>query len=336
MASGAYIFGCSGQNLTPDERAFFRDADPWGFILFARNINAPDQIRGLTLDLRETVGRDAPILIDQEGGRVQRLTAPRWRNWLPPLDHMQQAGVGQAIQSMYLRYRLIAHELRTVGIDVNCAPMADVANAQTHDFLKNRCYGTDVSDVVDAARAVANGLMDGGVLPIVKHIPGHGRATLDSHKDLPRVDTDIGTLRDTDFAAFKGLSDLPMAMTAHIVYSAIDPNLPATTSPQMMQLIRDEIGFDGLIMSDDVSMEALSGTIGERSAASLAAGCDVVLHCNGVMDEMQAVVSASGVMTKPAERRAENALSCKKTPDTIDIATVEADLKALLNGRVYG
>ncbi len=332
MGQGAFIFGCAGLTLTDAERAFFQDTDPWGFILFARNVETPDQVRRLTSELRDAVGRDAPVLIDQEGGRVQRLRAPEWREWLPPLDQIVRAGP----KAMELRYRLIAHELRDIGIDTNCAPMADIAFPQTHEFLKNRCYGGEVKTVVSAARAVADGLLAGGVLPVLKHIPGHGRATLDSHLELPRVETDAETLHQTDFAAFKVLSDLPIAMTAHIVYSAFDPDLPATTSSIMMSLIRDQIGFDGLIMSDDISMQALSGSIADRSAASIAAGCDIILHCNGDMTEMEQVAQAAGEMDDLASDRANRALSHRKTPEKIDIAALEAEFETLLNGRADG
>ena len=205
---GATILDAEGLRLTADEKAFFRDADPFGFILFARNIDTPDQVRALCADLRDAVGREAIITIDQEGGRVQRLRAPQWREWLPALDHVTAAG-DQAAQAMYLRFRIIAAELRALGIDSNCAPLADIASDITHPFLKNRCYGTDAAQVTAMARAVADGLLDGGVLPVLKHIPGHGRATADSHLALPRVTASLDELRATDFAPFKALNDLP-------------------------------------------------------------------------------------------------------------------------------
>ncbi|MFD1913855.1 beta-N-acetylhexosaminidase [Halodurantibacterium flavum] len=325
--TGAAILGCAGPVLGPQEAAFFREAAPWGFILFARNVQTPDQIRRLTDDLRDAVGRDAPILIDQEGGRVQRLRAPRWREWPAPLTHVRQARDGA--RAMWLRYRLIAAELRAVGVDVNCAPMADIAFAETHAFLRDRCYGETVGQVVAAARAVADGLLAGGVLPVLKHIPGHGRATADSHLDLPRVDTAQEVLQAEDFAAFRALNDLPMAMTAHIVYSAFDA-APATCSGPMMQVIRGDIGFAGLIMSDDVSMQALSGTIGERSAAARAAGCDVVLHCNGDMAEMAEVVRHAGQLDADGSRRAEAALAQRVTPAAVDLDALEEELAALM------
>lgn len=333
-AFGATILDAEGLRLTPDEKAFFRDADPFGFILFARNIDTPDQVRALCDDMRQAVGRDAVITIDQEGGRVQRLRAPRWREWLPALDHVQAAG-DNAARAMYLRFRIIAAELRALGIDSNCAPLADVAGPATHPFLYNRCYGTDPAAVAAMGRAVANGLLDGGVLPVLKHIPGHGRATADSHLDLPRVAASLDDLRATDFAPFAALNDLPMAMTAHLVYEALD-DAPATLSPRVMQLIRDEIGYDGLIMTDDISMKALRGDLGQISRDALAAGCDVVLLCNGTLDERRQVAEASGRMTPDAQRRAEQALAARRAPDLVDIAALDAQLEALLDGRLHG
>ncbi|TDK51959.1 glycoside hydrolase family 3 N-terminal domain-containing protein [Antarcticimicrobium luteum] len=334
MSFGATILDADGLRLSGEERAFFRDADPFGFILFARNIDSAGQIRALCGDFRETVGRDCPILIDQEGGRVQRLRAPLGREWLPPLDHVTRAGEG-AERAMYLRYRLIADELRGLGIDTDCAPMADLAFEQTHTFLKNRCYGGDPATVAGLARAVADGLLDGGVLPVLKHIPGHGRATQDSHFDLPHVAADAETLDGTDFEAFRALNDLPMGMTAHLVYDAID-GAAATLSAPVMRLIRERIGFQGLIMTDDISMRALKGDLGTLSRAALAAGCDVVLHCNGTLAERIAVAEASGTMGAAAQARAEAALAARRAPGTLDIRAAEEELSALMGGEVYG
>lgn len=327
--NGAYILGCEGLSLSPAERAFFRAADPWGFILFARNVQDPEQLKRLCGQLREAVGRNAMITIDQEGGRVQRMRAPHWREWLPPLDQMRITGPQNAARAMYLRYRLIAAELLAVGIDSNCAPSADVACGQTHPFLLNRCYGDESTVVVGAAQAVSRGLLDGGVLPVLKHMPGHGRATVDSHKDLPRVNASAKTLREIDFAAFRALNDLPLAMTAHIVFEAFDDK-PATTSLIMQQMIRDEIGFGGLLMTDDISMEALSGTVAERSAAAIRAGCDTVLHCNGDLAEMERVAQAAGQMSLASALRAKAALALRRAPDGVDIAALEAEFGALV------
>ncbi|WP_319826583.1 beta-N-acetylhexosaminidase [Thalassovita sp.] len=331
MSVGATILDPLGLRLGAEEKAFFRDANPFGFILFARNLDNALQIRALCNDLREAVGREAPITIDQEGGRVQRLRAPDWTEWLPPLDHVAAAG-NNAEQVMYLRYRLIAHELKSLGIDSNCAPLVDVAGEKTHPFLKNRCYGTDPDTVARLGRAVANGHLDGGVLPVVKHIPGHGRAVADSHLELPRVQTNHADLSRWDFAPFKALNDLPLGMTAHLVYDQIDPR-PATISPVMMRLIRDEIGFDGLIMTDDISMKALSGDLASLSAASRAAGCDVVLHCNGSLDEKRAVAEAAGPLDADGCRRAELAMAARKPPDEVDIPALRAKLDALTGGQ---
>ncbi|MEO0936804.1 MAG: beta-N-acetylhexosaminidase [Pseudomonadota bacterium] len=328
-AFGATILDADGFRLTSDEVAFFRDADPFGFILFARNIDHPDQVRALCADMRNAVGRDCPITIDQEGGRVQRLRGPVWREWAPPLDFVAAAG-DQAERAMFLRYRLIAAELRAVGVDSNCAPMVDIAEDATHPFLRNRCYGTDPQTVATLGAAAARGMLEGGVLPVLKHIPGHGRATLDSHFDLPRVTAGHNALNGQDFAPFAALKDLPMAMTAHVVYAAMD-DLPATLSPRMMQIIRADIGFGGLVMTDDISMKALSGPSGANARAALDAGCDVVLHCNGTLAERVEVAEASGTMTDAAQKRAEAALAQRITPADVDIPGLEAELETLLS-----
>ena len=327
MASGATIFGCAGLELGAAEAAFFREADPWGFILFARNIDTPEQVIRLTSSLREAVGRDAPVLIDQEGGRVQRLRSPHWRDWLPPLDQAQAAR--NPARSFWLRARLQAAELRALGIDVNCAPTCDIAGAETHPFLRNRCFGTTPEAVISGARATAEGLLAGGVLPVIKHIPGHGRATADSHKDLPVVTAPRAELEALDFAPFRALADLPLAMTAHIRFTALD-DAPATQSPALIRLIREMIGFGGLLMTDDISMEALSGSVASRARASLAAGCDVILHCNGERPEMEAIAAEAGRMSPAAAARAEAALALRKTPGSIDMAALEAELEACL------
>lgn len=330
MGLGATIFGCEGTVLSANELSFFKDADPFGFILFDRNLESVEQIQTLCDSLRDAVGRDAPILIDQEGGRVQRLRPPLATQWVPPLDDVLRFGE-HAVQAMYLRYRIIAAELMALGIDANCAPMVDIATAETHEFLKNRCYGSDLKTVVKVGHAVAGGLLDGGVLPVLKHIPGHGRSVTDSHLDLPLVDTNGAVLREKDFAAFAALNDIPMGMTAHITYSAFDDR-PATLSPKMMGMIRDEMGFDGLIMTDDISMKALTGTLSELSRLSIDAGCDVILHCNGTLSEMEDVATAAGAMNTQAQRRADAALACRRTPDPVDISHLQAQREALLNG----
>lgn len=331
MEAGATILGCLGTELSASEAAFFRQADPFGFILFARNIESPQQVARLTASLREAVGRDAPVMVDQEGGRVQRLRAPHWHEWLPPLDQMAATREGAVARAVWLRYRLIAEELRACGIDANCAPTADIACAVTHPFLHNRCFGTDPATVTLAARACAEGLLAGGVLPVMKHLPGHGRASADSHQSLPRVEASRADLLANDFAPFAALADLPMAMTAHIVFTALDADCPATASPLMITLIRQEIGFGGLLMTDDIGMHALTGDFGARAGAALAAGCDLVLHCNGEMAEMEAVVAASGTLTPAAAARAGAALAQRQQPAPIDSAALHAELSSLLH-----
>jgi beta-N-acetylhexosaminidase len=333
--AGAYIFGCAGPVLSEGEAKFFRDADPFGFILFARNIDAPDQVRRLTADLRAAVGWNAPVLIDQEGGRVQRMRAPHWREWSPPLDLIAGLEQDVAERALFIRMQIIACELRDVGIDVNCAPLADIATEDTHVFLRNRTYGTTALQVARNARAVADGLMAGGVLPVIKHIPGHGRAQQDSHLEPPVVDQPRSVLDTTDFAPFKALNTIAMGMTGHLVYPQIEPGVPTTLSPNMMTLIREDIGFQGLLMTDDISMEALKGSASERSVAAIRAGCDIALHCNGDMTEMAAIASAVGSMTEIGKTRAKAALAQRHNPVNIDIPAFDAELRSLLNAGAH-
>ncbi|MEP4198220.1 MAG: beta-N-acetylhexosaminidase [Aliishimia sp.] len=330
---GACMLSSDGPRLSADEKALFRDTQPFGFIIFARHVQSPDQLRTLCNEFREAVGRECLITVDQEGGRVQRLRAPHWREWHPALEHAVGSGKNAA-RSMYLRARLIAHELHSVGIDSNCAPNLDIAGQKTHPFLLNRCYGTDIGEVVDLGRAVASGLLEGGVVPIMKHIPGHGRGAQDSHKALPVVHASKAELIETDFFPFQALKDLPMGMTAHLVFSDMDAS-PVTQSSTMMRVIRETIGFDGLLMTDDISMQALSGSLGERTEASIKAGCDVVLHCNDDFAARVCVAEAAGEMTEAAQTRADAAMAWRKKPDEIDIPAVEAELEALLGGPVY-
>ncbi|MWD27333.1 beta-N-acetylhexosaminidase [Aquicoccus sp. SCR17] len=334
MTAAAVILDAEGLSLTAQESDFFRAADPWGFILFARNIDNPEQVRRLCGELREAVGRDAVITVDQEGGRVQRLGPPHWRQWTPPLDFVEAAGADAEL-ALFLRYRIIADELRAVGIDSDCAPMADLARSETHPFLRNRCLGSDPAEVARLAQAAASGLLTGGVLPVLKHMPGHGRALVDSHKELPRVEAEPELLHDTDFEAFRLLADLPVAMTAHLVYSRIDDR-PATASPVMMRLIREEIGYDGLLMSDDLRMEAMEGSPAERTRAALDAGCDIALYCNEPLSVREAVAEAAGPLTPEAARRAEAALAARRAPDPVDIPAMEAKLDAILKGGADG
>jgi len=329
------IYGCAGTMLEADERDFFREVQPWGFILFARNIHDREQIKSLVAALRETVGDDkAPVLIDQEGGRVARLKPPGWKE-RPPAARFGAVYATQhegALEAAYLNARLIAHDLAEVGINVDCLPVLDVPVAGADGVIGDRAFAFDPAAIIDLGRAQIEGLMEGGVLPIMKHIPGHGRATADSHHALPRVATGAEELSATDFVTFRSLDTCPMAMTAHVVYEAIDPQRPATTSPKVIRdVIRGEMGFDGLLISDDLSMNALDGPLSARTKAALFAGCDVVLHCNGKMDEMRQVASEVKPLDGHSQRRAEHALSHLSAPDEFDPAIAEARLTELLS-----
>jgi beta-N-acetylhexosaminidase len=336
MAARAFITALAGAALAADERAFLREAQPWGLILFKRNISSPDQVQALTHSFREAVGRPAPILVDQEGGRVQRLGPPQWPSYPPGgrYGELYDRDPATGLAAARLGARLIASDLIPLGIDVDCLPLADVPVEDADAIIGDRAYGTRTDKVAALAGAVAEGLQAGGVLPVLKHLPGHGRATADSHLRLPVVDTGRAALEATDFAAFRPLASLPLGMTAHVVFSAIDPDAPATTSVTMVrEVIRGFIGFKGLLMSDDVSMNALSGTIAERSRAAIAAGCDVVLHCNGNMDEMQQVAAESPELSGVAKQRADAALAARSAPDAIDIAAARRQFGQLLAGQ---
>lgn len=310
----SFIGGVAGKTLTDEERAFLSDEKPYGVILFARNIGDPQQVAALCADIKKHLDHPyAAILIDQEGGRVARLRPPHWRAYPAALD---LAGKHNAERAIYVNARLIAEELRTAGITMDCAPLADVLAPECHAIIGNRAFGDTAEQVARLARLQSDGLRDGGILPILKHIPGHGRATQDSHEHLPVVSASLQELWASDFIPFKALNDLPLAMTAHITYTAIDPARCATLSPTVMQFIRQEIGFDGLIMTDDLSMKALKGSFAEKTEASLAAGCDLVLHGNGalvgepvrnLMAELREVAAASIALQGDALRRAEAA-----------------------------
>jgi len=334
MASRAFITGISGLELTDSERDFMRAERPWGFILFKRNVDTPAQVARLVGELRETVGEpDAPVLIDQEGGRVQRLGPPHWPVYPPGavFGSLYDREPILGLKAARLSSRLIAADLADLGISVDCLPLADVPVAGADNVIGNRAYGTEPAKVAAIARAVTEGLEQGGVLPVLKHIPGHGRATADSHFRLPTVDTPRSELERTDFAAFAPLADLPMAMTAHVVFSALDPAQPATTSATIIeQVIRGCIGFQGLLMSDDVSMNALAGSIAERTRAIVAAGCDMVLHCNGKLDEMREVASQTPELAGKAHERAIRALAARKKPLPFDRVAARAELDALV------
>jgi beta-N-acetylhexosaminidase len=329
----AFITGLAGPVLSEAERGFLRAADPWGLIVFQRNVADPEALLRLTAECRSVLGRDAPILVDQEGGRVQRLRPPHWPEYPPAAAYgdLYRTDRTGGLAGARLGARLIAADLAAVGIDVDCMPVADVPVAGADAVIGDRAFGTEPEGVAALAGAFAQGLLDGGVLPVVKHIPGHGRATADSHRKLPVVTAERAALETSDFAAFRPLAGLPLAMTAHVVFTAIDPIAPATTSAAIVHdVIRGSIGFQGLLMSDDLSMGALSGTLAERTRAAIAARCDVVLHCNGDMNEMEAVAAEAPVLAGAAAHRAEAALARRRPADPIDLAAKRAEFLARL------
>jgi beta-N-acetylhexosaminidase len=332
MGARAVIFGLSGRKLLARERAFFADSAPWGFVLFARNVESPAQLSSLTADLRDAAGSDVPVLIDQEGGRVARLRPPHWRRWQPVLRLFANVDGGAdggaddaaALEATRLRYRIIAEELAAMGIDVNCMPLLDVPVPGSHDVIGERALGRSPEAVARRGRVVCEGLRAGGVLPVIKHLPGHGRAAVDSHHQAPRVATPRETLEAVDFAAFRPLADEALGMTAHVVFEAIDPERCATFSPAVIAAIRHQIGFDGLLMTDDLSMNALSGAMSSRVTGALTAGCDVILHCNGDMAEMREIAAHTPQLAGRAAERAARAEAERGAAEDIDIAAAEA------------
>ncbi|MGY8991715.1 MAG: beta-N-acetylhexosaminidase [Rhodospirillales bacterium] len=328
------VLGCAGLTLSADEKSFFRDANPLGFILFARNCDAPDQVHGLVDALRDSVGRtDAPVLIDQEGGRVARLTPPHWRQAPAPavFAAMAEQSRDRALEAAKLNAHMMATELLALGITVDCTPVLDLPQPGADPIIGNRALGVDTKIISLLGRAVCDGMMAGGVLPVIKHIPGHGRATADSHKALPIVETDLDELRKTDFVPFQALRDMPWAMTAHVQYTCLDSELPATTSKTIINdIIRGEIGYQGVLLSDDLSMKALSGDMRERTTASLDAGCDIALHCNGERPEMEAIINACGKMRPETTQRLQYAESFRKAAAPLDLKDAEAKLKQLM------
>jgi len=334
MSSRAFITGTSGTTLTPDERSFIAAERPWGFILFRRNIENPAQVTSLIGQMREAAGvADAPVLVDQEGGQVQRFRPPHWLNYPAgaAFGRLYDIDASLGLKAATLSARLIADDLWPMGVTVDCLPLADVPVPGADAVIGDRAYGAEPRKVAAIARAVTDGLEHGGILPVLKHIPGHGRATADSHLRLPIVDTPKSELERTDFAAFKPLADLPMAMTAHVVFSALDPAQPATTSATMIErVIRGLIGFQGLLISDDVGMNALAGSIAERSRALIAAGCDMILHCSGKLDEMRDVAREAPELSGKALTRARRALAARKPPQPFDRAAAREELDALI------
>jgi len=337
-AIGAFISGCAGPALSGEEQRFFARSNPFGLILFRRNCESPEQLQALTQSFRLAVGRkNAPVFVDQEGGRVQRLGPPsnRWRRY-PPARAYGEAYRRDRVQGLRAARnagRLMAEDLIAAGITVNCAPVLDVPQPGAHEIIGSRAYSNDIEPIMALARAHAAGLAAGGVLPVIKHVPGHGRARADSHLELPIVEAALADLEAVDFPPFAAMADAPMAMTAHVVFTAIDPLAPATLSkPVIQSVIRERLGFGGLLMTDDLSMKALSGSFTEKTERALAAGCDLVLHCNGEMAEMQEVAAAAGVLTGLPLARARAALRARQKPQPFDRTQALQDLDALLAG----
>ncbi|MCC7017672.1 MAG: beta-N-acetylhexosaminidase [Rhodospirillales bacterium] len=335
-APRSVVFGLAGPALGAEERNFFRETDPLGFILFARNVEFPDQVGALVASLREAVGREAPVLIDQEGGRVQRLRAPHWREAPPAarFGDLFARDPARAEEAVRLNHRLFAADLAQLGITVDCAPVLDVPVEGAHDVIGNRAVARDPAVVAALGGAAVAGLLAGGVIPVVKHIPGHGRAFTDSHQELPKVDAALAELEAGDFAPFKALKDAPWAMTAHVLYLTLDSARPATQSPAVIELtIRRRIGFGGVLVSDDLGMSALQGDFPTRAAACLAAGCDGVLHCSGNMAEMRAVADGVGRLNNAAQDRLASAETLRlKSRAPFDAREDLARLDALLAG----
>jgi len=329
----ALVFGCAGERLSAEERRLFANVDPVGFVLFRRNCKEPDQVRALVAEMRDAVGRaDAPVLIDQEGGRVARLQPPHWRKY-PAAAQIGALPDPLAEEAARLGARLIADDLATLGIDVDALPVLDLPAPGADPVIGDRAYDSNPARVARLGRAACEGLLQGGVLPIVKHIPGHGRSQVDSHRDLPRVEASRDELAKTDFAPFQALGAMPWAMTAHIVYTAIDPDMPATFSTAIIDgVIRRHIGFDGVLISDDISMGALQGSLAERTRRALAAGCDLALHCNGVLAEMEEVAEAASPLTAAAQARLARAEALRRhSTQPFDRAAAEARFSQLLS-----
>ena len=337
-APKAAIFGCAGPELSASERDFFARHDPFGFILFARNCETPEQVARLVADLRSSVGRaDAPVLIDQEGGRVQRLKPPHWRQApaAARFGELFRREPALAREAVEFNMRLIAAELLALGIDVDCVPCIDVPGPGAHDVIGDRAFSPQAEIVADLGRVAAQTMLDMGVMPVIKHIPGHGRAGVDSHHALPLVETAAIELQHSDFLPFSALSDMPWGMTAHVLYAAIDAERPATTSPVVIErIVRGLIGFNGLLLSDDLSMEALGGSLAARAAAALAAGCDIALHCNGRMPEMEQVARVAPPLGAASLERIARGRARLRTPPRLpnagEIAAWQRRLDALL------
>ncbi|GDX38610.1 beta-hexosaminidase [Methylocystaceae bacterium] len=330
----AFICGLKGHALEPEERSFLKETSPWGIILFRRNIETRDQVASLTSEIRQVLGRQTPILVDQEGGRVQRLTAPHWKSYPCAAKFLNVTpNLENAMRLAWLGARLMAYDLREVGIDVDCLPVLDIPTQGAHEIISDRAYARDCQQVKRLGRAAAEGLMTGGVAPVMKHIPGHGRALADSHLELPTVSASLAELESLDFVSFRANADLPMAMTAHVVYAAIDPEKPGTLSKTIIEeIIRKNIGFRGLLMTDDLSMKALSGDFRSRAEQAIAAGCDIVLHCNGDLEEARCVAEGAPLLRDKSAHRAERALDVITRIAPFDVSKALAEFDAAFLG----
>jgi beta-N-acetylhexosaminidase len=340
MAIKAFVSGCTGTELDDEEKAFFAAEQPLGLILFKRNCETPAQVRALVESFAAAVGRaDAPILIDQEGGRVRRLRPPHWPDYpaagvIGALDARSPEAGDRAA---WLQGRLMADDLRAVGITIDCAPVLDAIIPGASEAIGDRSFGGDPGRVTRLGRAMAEGFIAGGVVPVVKHIPGQGRALVDSHYALPVVDTDLATLESADFLPFRALSWLPAAMTSHTVFTAIDAERPATTSAALIRgIIRERIGFDGVLFSDDVSMNALAGDHRERGRAIFEAGCDIVLHCSGRMEDMLAIADVAPPLAGRAAERVHAMMASVGAPAPLDRPAARAEFDALLASAALG
>lgn len=334
----AFVTGVAGEQLTPDEWRFLQDARPCGLILFARNCRSPQQIRSLIDSFKDAIGRDDLfVMVDQEGGRVQRMKPPAFRE-IPSAGKfgaLYKKNPENGCRAAKAAAQLVAAELAAIGFNVNCVPVLDMPVEGAHDVIGERAYGRDPNTVTALGVAVAEGMMAGGVLPCMKHMPGHGRSTVDTHHNLPVIDTQLALLEKTDFEPFRRLNYLPLGMSAHVMFNAIDPEEPATTSPIVIeQVIRQRIGFDGLLFSDNSSMNALAGRIGDRINRMLTAGCDVALHCNGQFDDMLEVAANSVLLEGDAERRFHAAFEARKPASAFDASEAVAALDAALSMKV--
>lgn len=335
MSEAAVIYGLEGTELTPNERAFFKSAEPWGFILFQRNCASRAQVRKLTESLHALTGRELlPILIDEEGGRVQRLKPPEWRTRpaMRTFGKLYEIDRARGTEAAKLNAQLIAEDLAELGVTIDCVPSLDVPVPGSDNIIGDRAFGGDPSEVAALGRVVAETMFAAGVLPVIKHMPGHGRAGVDTHKALPRVSAPREALSRTDFAPFKALSDQALGMSAHVIFEAVDPDLPATLSPKVIaDVIRGEIGFDGLLMTDDLNMEALQGSVASRASRALQAGIDVILHCNGELAEMEEIAKIVPKLTGRSKARADRAIQLLKRPRAqVKITEVEQRLRELL------